>query len=228
VRVSKAHICTVHCSFKCEARGSRCGEGIAPYEGVHMKDFLPVRKHPRLKGYDYKQNGAYFITICVKDRHDMLGGIVGRDVLIAPEDKIAQQSDVPNTQPSSNVQLSEIGEIVDRHINRINSLNDIVSVDKYVVMPNHIHMILTLKHSISQNVEQQGGAMRTSRPTSLSIPNILRSFKTVVTKEIGISLWQTSFHDHIIRDEEEYLRIWKYIDENPIRWNEDEYNTKAP
>jgi hypothetical protein len=60
-------------------------------------------------------------------------------------------------------------------------------------------------------------------PYKISIPTIVRSFKTLVTKEIGFSLWQTSYHDHIIRDEDDYLYHWKYIDENPAKWAEDEY-----
>jgi len=179
---------------------------------VCMQKELPVRKHPRLKGYDYSTNGAYFITLCVKDKHEKLGRIVGRDVLIAPPD----------------IRLSEYGECADKHINKINQMCAGFSVDKYVIMPNHIHMIIIKTHD-ELNVCDSGatinnsGAMRTSRPTSKSIPSVMRSFKTMVTKEIGFSLWQDSYHDHIIRDEAEYRRIWQYIDENPARWAEDDY-----
>ena len=132
-------------------------------------------------------NGAYFVTLCVKDRHEMFGTVfVGRDVLIAPLD----------------VQLSEYGEIADKHINKINLLCTGFMVDKYIIMPNHIHMIIMQAHDC------ENGAMRTSRPTSASIPSIIRSFKTMVTKEIGFSLWQDSYHDHIIRSEPDYQRIW--------------------
>ena len=94
-----------------------------------MQKELPVRKHPRLEGYDYSSNGAYFITVCVKDRHEMLGSVVvGRDVFIAPS-----------------VELSEYGRVVDKHINIINSLGKGIWVDKYVIMPNHIHMIAMIE-----------------------------------------------------------------------------------
>jgi len=178
-----------------------------------MQSELPIRKHPRLKGYDYGICGGYFITICVKNRESMLGEVVGRDVFIAPT-----------------VQLSEYGNIIDKHINIINSLGKGVFVDKYVIMPNHVHMIILLENEMQDcsNGAMCGagnGAMKTSRPTT-TIPNLLRSFKTMVSKEIGFSLWQTSYHDHIIRSKEEYRKIWNYIDENPGRWRDDKYYNK--
>ena len=180
---------------------------------------LPSRKSIRLKGYDYSSAGAYFITACVKDKRNILGQIVGRDVLIAPP-----LNDVPY------VKLSQYGEVVEKHINKINLLNDVVLVDKHVVMPNHIHMIIKIAQHESRfckegstSEAQNSGAMRTSRPTSVSVSSIIRSFKTMVTKELGFSLWQPSFHDRIIRDEADYQRIWQYIDENPVNWQNDDY-----
>ena len=175
-----------------------------------MKE-LPTRKHPRLKGHDYSDSGAYFITLCVKDSHELLGQIiVGRDVHIAPQ-----------------VQLSEYGMIAAKHIEKIKTQFQDVLIDKHVIMPNHVHMIVTIKRvdKLSANAEGSG-AMWTSRPTSATIPALIRSFKTVITKEIGFSLWQTSYHDHIIRNEAEYHRIWKYIDQNPANWEHDRYHAK--
>ncbi|MBQ9414167.1 MAG: hypothetical protein IJU16_03465 [Clostridia bacterium] len=99
----------------------------------------PVRKHTRLSSYDYSENGAYFVTICTKNRENILATI---DIEIA---------DVTN------------------------------------------------------------------------LSNDIRSFKIMVTKEIGRPIFQTSFYDHIIRTEEDYLAIWQYIDDNPIKWTLDEY-----
>ena len=169
-----------------------------------MKDSLPIRKHPRLKGYDYSQNGAYFITICVKDRHKMLGRIVGRDAPGAP----------------CYVELSEYGQVIYKEIEDTPLYYENITVEKFVVMPNHIHMIVLINGN--------GGAPRASRPTSAWIPKMIGIIKRKTNKANGFNMWQTSYHDHIIRDEEEYLRIWKYIDENPIRWNEDEFNTEVP
>ncbi|MBR5155192.1 MAG: transposase [Clostridia bacterium] len=153
---------------------------------------LPKRKPTRLKGYDYSTPGAYFITICVKDRKQLLSKIVEDDAFIVSQNN-----------------LSEIGLICDRYINNINIKYENVTVDKYVIMPNHIHLIIFLH-----------GTMRASSPTK-NIETIIRSFKTMVTKEIGNSIWQRSYHDHIIRGEKDYQKIWEYIDTNPINWELD-------
>jgi len=168
---------------------------------------LPRRKHPRLKGYDYGLNGMYFITVCVRGRHNILGEInvglnVGRDVFIA-----------------LTVQLSEYGNTVNKHINTINLLCNGAVIDKYVIMPNHVHLIIMIENEMRDCVN---GAMKTLRPTT-TILNLLCSFKTMVSKEIGFSIWQTSYHDHIIRNENEYQKIWQYIDNNPAKWTEDAY-----
>ena len=105
--------------------------------------------------------------------------------------------------------LSKIGLICERYINNINIKYENVTVDKYVIMPNHIHLIIFLH-----------GTMRASSPTK-NIETIIRSFKTMVTKEFGNSIWQRSYHDHIIRGEKDYQKIWEYIDTNPIKWELD-------
>ena len=159
---------------------------------------LPVRKPNRLKGYDYSQNGAYFITICVKDRRELLGKIVVRgDAHIAPY-----------------TQLSQYGTVVERYI------NGITGIGKYIIMPNHIHMIIFIR-------SDENGTMWSSSPTTQSVPQLIKSFKTLVTKEIGVSLFQRSYHDHIIRNEQDYLSIWQYIDTNPVKWEEDCFYPKG-
>ena len=162
-----------------------------------MKDF-PVRKYLRLRGYDYSSNGAYFITFCVRDRHEMLGRIVGRDALGAPS-----------------VELSDYGNIVNNEIKETPAYYEDVFVDKYVVMPNHVHIIIC--------VDRIDGAPRASRHTAALIPSVISMIKKKTNKKFGFDMWQTSYHDHIIRDEAEHQRICQYIDENPARWAEDEY-----
>ena len=158
---------------------------------------LPKRKPTRLKGYDYSTAGAYFITICVKNRKELLSKIiVGDDALIVPKN-----------------QISNYGSICDKYINNINNKYENVTVDKYVIMPNHIHLIIFLH-----------GTMKASYPTK-NIKDISRSFKTMVTKEIGTSIWQRSYHDHIIRDKNDYQKIWEYIDTNVQRWDKDCFYT---
>ena len=169
-----------------------------------MKE-LPKRKKIRLNGYDYSRTGYYFITICVKDKHEILGEIVGDDAHIVPS------TDIPT------ITLSKFGIISDKFIKNIDNTYPDVTVDKYVIMPNHIHLILVIHRKPGH------GPMRASVPTAV-ISNIVRSLKILVTKECGFSFWQRSYHDHIIRDEDEYRRIWQYIDENPAKWHEDCYN----
>ena len=153
------------------------------------------RKHPRLKEFDYSSNGAYFVTICTDNRRNILSRIVvGRDAFIPPH-----------------VELTDIGYVVEKYIGNINIGYENITVEKYVIMPNHIHLLICI---------HDNGGMRASRPT---VPSIVRSLKTMVTREIGKSVFQTSFHDHIIRDEQDYLARWEYIDENPAKWTEDEY-----
>ena len=173
-----------------------------------MKD-LPVRKPNRLRDFDYGQNGAYFITVCVKDRHELLGRIDVGEHIVLPE-------------------LSEIGKTVDNAIHNIEKIYDSVKVDKYVIMPNHIHMILMIvsddgstmcSPTISRVIKTEDGSTMCS-PT---ISRIIKQCKEYVTKKVGYSIWQRSFHDHIIRDEKDYLNHWRYIDENPLKWQEDEY-----
>jgi len=154
---------------------------------------LPKRKPNRLHGYNYLQNGAYFITICVKGRRESFGKIVGGDAHIAP----------------NIFQLSEYGIAAEKYI------TGIMGIDKYVIMPNHVHMIICI-------YPEQAGTMWASSPTTRqSISQLVKSYKTLVSKEIGYSVWQRSFHDHIIRNEKEYQEIWRYIDENPLKWEED-------
>ncbi len=161
---------------------------------------FPKRKNIRLKGYDYSQNGAYFITICVKDRHELLGEI-----------------DVGAIRNRPQIILSDYGKIVDMSIRQIHDYSD-TYVDKYVVMPNHLHMILFV------NTDKEHGRLRIA-PTGISVT--IQQMKRRVSKQIGFSIWQKSFHDHIIRDEDEYKKTWQYIDENPARWAEDCYYVKG-
>ena len=75
---------------------------------------------------------------------------------------------------------------------------------------------------LPQSVNSVHGPMWASAPTQ-SVSDRIRSFKTLVSKQIGVSIWQRSFYDHVIRNKEDYLHIWKYIDDNPAKWAEDKY-----
>ena len=113
------------------------------------------------------------------------------------------------------VELSSIGYVVEKHILRANDVYPNVSIDSFVIMPNHVHLIVALE-------PPAGGGVRAPRPTPLS--DVIRSIKATVTKELGYSVWQTSFYDHILRNEADWLRARQYISDNPACWAEDEYN----
>ena len=173
---------------------------------------MPYRKQMRLKGYDYSQAGCYFVTICTLHRRETLGRIVGGDALIAPS-----------------VLLSEIGKITEKYINNIDIKHEKAHVDKYVIMPNHIHMIIALENGAMWASPPTDGMMGAAHSSDARIPKIIRSLKTLVAKESGVSVFQKSYYDHIIRHEVDYLTKWNYIDTNPLRWAEDEYcEVKAP
>ena len=159
---------------------------------------LPVRKPNRLKDYDYSQNGAYFITICVKDKKEIfwdVGACIARS----------------NNHPK----LSKYGNVIENAIKNIPLRYPMISVDKYVIMPNHIHLILIINNNYN------GRAMHA--PTISTVVNQMKGF---VTKQIGFSIWQKLFYDHIIRNEQEYLKIWQYVDTNASKWREDCFYNK--
>jgi len=118
-------------------------------------------------------------------------------------------------RPKTLVELTKYGDVAEKAIREISVCYQGIFVDKYVIMPNHIHMILVL-----QSKHESGGRLIIA-PTKVSA--IVQQYKRSVTKLIGFSMWQKSYHDHIIRDEDEYQRIWQYINENPEKWTEDKY-----
>jgi len=166
---------------------------------MDKKKELPNRKDIRLKQYDYSSAGAYFVTICTESRRQILSYIVGGDVLDAPK----------------NVELSPYGEIAEKYINQLNDFYDDVKIDRYVIMPNHIHIMLF----VSGN-----GASRTSPPTRQhsAVSQFVSTFKRFCNKEYGKNIWQRNFYDHIIRNREDYEEHIKYIYENPMKWYYDE------
>jgi len=190
---------------------------------------LPMRKHPRLKGYDYNQNGAYFITFCTKEKLKTLGRVVGCDAPGASdEDNESDGCSGTSGESGGNsdrvghdapgapyVKLTGLGEAVRKEIEETHAHYDSVVVDKFVVMPNHVHLIAL--------INSDRGTPGASRPTNALIPRIVTMIKKKTNRAFGSDTWQHSFHDHIIRDEAEYLRIWQYIDDNPALWIEDGY-----
>ena len=152
---------------------------------------LPDRKLPRIAKYNYADDGYYFVTICTHNNSHLFGDANS---------------------------LNEIGAIAENELTKIPTHFEHIKIDKYVIMPNHIHCIVV----IGCNTEAER-----SRPFP-TLSNIIGLYKSGVFKNVhslypGISVWQKSFHDHIIRTERDYQNIWKYIDENPIKWVVDKY-----
>jgi len=141
------------------------------------------RKTTRIPNYDYSSCNYYFITVCTHNRRCIFG--------------------LPNG-------LNQFGNIVREQIAKISSHYQGVYVDKYVVMPNHIHMILVLQREKDKS----------------NVNQIIGQFKSGVSREIhkicpDIEVWQRSFHDHIIRNQKSYEKIWLYIEGNPLNWDRD-------
>ena len=173
----------------------------------------------RLKNYDYNTPGAYFITICTKDKRSILSRIaydtpVGAAVPVGPH-AASQTTDVGVDVPGdAHSVLTNTGRIVDETLREMESFYPNVSLERYVIMPNHIHMLINISGD---------GTPRTSSPTNATIPAFVSYFKRRTDRQSGDHLWQRSFYDHIVRNQSEYNEIAEYIDANPSRWLDDRF-----
>jgi len=153
-----------------------------------MKE-LPNRKKIRIDNYDYSSVGAYFVTICTENRQKTLWNTVGADIIR------------PDCPP-----LSNEGKIVEEAILQIPGHYENVRVDKYCIMPDHVHLLLSF---------DAGGRM-ISAPT---LSNVVGSMKRWVSKQIGRPIWQKSFYEHSVRNQADYDEIWAYIENNPLKYS---------
>lgn len=128
---------------------------------------LPKRKNIRLNDYNYSSNGAYFITICTKNKENLLWKNVGANCV----------------RPLDQLPLSKIGIVIENEIYKLNTVYENIKVDKYQIMPNHIHLIIFI-------YEDSNGRTQFA-PT---ISRIIKQFKGSITKQIGFSIWQKSFY----------------------------------
>lgn len=160
---------------------------------------LPQRKTVRLRGYDYAAPNWYFVTICVEGRRSILGEVIGEDV-----------------------KLSRSGRIVADTWNRLPDFYPSVSLEKFVVMPNHVHGIVVLGEVVPKP--------EIPHPCKRVLSEVIRGFKSMSAREINRgmrdsrSLWQRGYYEHIIRDDADLARIREYIDNNPIAWANDPEN----
>ena len=207
------------------------------------------RRSVRLRGYDYAQAGAYFITICTHERACLFGKITDGKMILNDAGKIANDEWLKTPELRKNVEL-----------------------DAFIVMPNHIHLIILinrrgvlntplndpnsgvsnmpsknndtgtgvlntpLNNPNSPNDDLNTGVLNTGvyntplRSPSQSIGAIVRGYKSSVTKQINILrdcneclVWQRNYHEHIIRNEQSYQTISNYIINNPSKWNDDKF-----
>ena len=191
---------------------------------------LPKRKHPRLKEYDYSSNGYYFVTICTKDMKCIFGRVeknVGWG--LAPTER---------EYKDTKIALSPYGLVAEKQLFALEKRYDYVKIDKYVIMPNHIHAIIVLDGKaagarshlpVRSVLLLRRGVHRTPAPRP-TLPDIMCAYKSLTTRECnkisnikGRQIFQASFYEKVIRSEEGYLEVWQYIDENPRKWQNDEY-----
>jgi REP element-mobilizing transposase RayT len=154
------------------------------------------RKLPRLQSYDYSANGYYFITICTHDKKHLFGRIENGEML-----------------------LNESGHVAENELLNIPEHFPGVSIQPFVVMPNHVHAVIIIQHA--QTREERSRPF----PTVSEIVGLYKSGVSRLLHEVdpGLVVWQKSFYDHIIRDEKGYREICDYIQYNSLKWENDEY-----
>ena len=162
---------------------------------------LPKRKQNRLSSYDYDQEGAYFITICTQDRKCLLSRIVGGGAFDAPDNL-----------------LTDVGKIVEKNILSGDRVERI-TIANYVIMPNHIHLLLIVD-------AESSGTSKAPSPTNAVIPHFISTFKRFCHRYLEQKIFQRSYHDHVIRNEQDYAKIWEYIENNPKQWELDCFYVK--
>jgi len=173
------------------------------------------RRSIRLKGYDYSQAGAYFVTVCTHDRACVFGDVVDGEM-----------------------RLNEYGAIVKDEWLRTDTLRGNVVIDEYIIMPNHIHGIViimgdgrgTLQRASTGPIRATHRVAPTARGLiSNSIGAIIGQFKSIVTKDVrkmGFRYfkWQRNYYEHVIRNEDKLNRTREYVLNNPLQWQFDREN----
>lgn len=164
-------------------------------------DMPPKRRPTRLPEYGYSQAGVYFLTVCAKDRENLLSRVcVGGGVLDAPH-----------------VELTECGEVIRHRLEEMDRIYGHMSLLKYVIMPNHIHILLRITDGPS------GTPAPTRGRANEAVPAYISTLKRMTNQTCGRNIWQRGYHDHVVRNDGDFLRIWQYIDTNPAKWAEDRY-----
>lgn len=170
------------------------------------------RKLLRLPHYDYSQNGAYFITICTKDRAHAFGKIENGKMI-----------------------KNELGKIAEEEFLKTQEMRENTVIDSFVLMPNHVHAIVIINNSVGaycntplQTIQTNNVSLqkRTFTSPKNNLGSVVRGFKTAVTtraKKLGFLhfSWQRNYYEHIIRNEKSFEKISEYIQYNPKKWEDD-------
>ena len=187
---------------------------------------LTNRQSTRLKTYDYSLEGSYFITIVTQDRLHLFGKIANSQMI-----------------------LNAVGEIVKQEWENSIQLRSNISLGEFIIMPDHMHMILTIDHQITNDKESKEWEHSNPKSPSQTIGAIIRGFKGACTKKINLffnstgelqfaptdelhfaptfyknKIWQRNYYDHIIRNQADYNRIEQYIIDNPQNWKKKRIN----
>jgi len=178
------------------------------------------RKLNRWRGWDYSENGWYFVTICTRERKDLFGGI-----------------------ENNLIKINDCGMVVKKCWDEIPNHFEGVGLDEFIILPNHVHGIVILNGCAGMGDGRKFGIvgnadLRSLRRennlrwlkmadydrTKMYLPKIIQGFKSSVSRKIGRPIWQKSFYDRIIRDEKECDKIRFYIRNNPKLWYRDRNN----
>ena len=172
----------------------------------------PARKPNRLPNYDYSQIGAYFVTVCVQDMRCILSRVL----------------------PDANgwdafVDLTPIGQCVNDVLSEMAEHSPNIRIDRFVIMPNHVHLLISIVSDAScgaSGIPLRSASLhkkfarcpRVPSPPTNTLSRFIGTFKRFTQKSCGQKIWQRGFHDHVIRDDDDYRLRWRYIDENPRKW----------
>ena len=172
---------------------------------------LPKRKQIRLPDFDYSSPGAYFVTICTHEKRCTLSDIAVGAL---------------HEAPAVTVRLTALGQIVRETIDFLPDRYSDLIVDKYVIMPNHIHMLLRIE---AERALRE--APLRERETRSLLSKAIGFLKMNCSKQIhqtypDLDVWQRGYYEHVIRNEHDYREIWEYIENNPAKWAEDRYYTE--
>ena len=197
---------------------------------TNNKPPLPKRKNTRWEKQDYSHPGEYMITICTKDMKQILSKVVPaeRGVEAPPptfgESTVFDKNAISKKSVCSHsiglertvgdgapdvprIELTKYGKIVEKHILNSNRINGL-AVLKYVIMPNHVHILVRIEKKNE----------KAKIPANDTIPRFVGVFKRFVHRDIGEQIFQRSYHDHVIRDENDMIGAINYIENNPYRW----------